>query len=80
MANVLVYLVAWAILNRSSNEMICPDDAYAFRNLMLVCISIGAAASIAYHLLVKFPNDPGKFKLPKIHIISLETVRIILII
>ena len=60
LANVLVYLVAWAILNRSSNDMICPDDAYAFRNLMLVCISIGAAASIGYHLSVKFPNAPGK--------------------
>jgi len=59
LANVLVYLVAWAILNRSSNDMICPDDAYAFRNLMLVCISIGAAASIGYHLSVKFPNAPG---------------------
>ena len=62
LANVLVYLVAWAILNRSSNDMICPDDAYAFRNLMLVCISIGAAASIGYHLSVKFPNAPGNIK------------------
>ena len=62
LANVLVYLVAWAILNRSSNNMICPDDAYAFRNLMLVCISIGAAASIGYHLLVKFPNALGNIK------------------
>ena len=55
LANVLVYVIAWAILNRSDNDMICPDDAYAFKNLMLTCIGIGIAATIGYHLLVKFP-------------------------
>ena len=73
LANILVYLVAWAILNRSSNNMICPDDAYAFRNLMLVCISIGAAASIGYHLSVKFPDHPGKFKVPKMILLWQQT-------
>ena len=60
LANVLVYVIAWAILNRSDNDMICPDDAYAFKNLMLTCIGIGIAATIGYHLLVKFPSAPGK--------------------
>jgi len=59
LANVLVYIIAWVILNRSDNEMVCPDDAYAFRNLMLVCISVGIAATIGYHLLVKFPSAPS---------------------
>ena len=64
LANILVYLTAWAILNKSDNDMICPGDAYAFRNLMLVCISIGAICCIGYQFLVKFPGSsntpPGK--------------------
>lgn len=57
LSNILVYLIAWVLFNGDRNEdMISPDDAATFRILMLVCISVGSAASLGYHFNVKFPS------------------------
>ena len=59
-SNILVYAVAWGLL--ANKNMIDPGDAYAFRDLMLVCVSVGIVTSIGFHLMVKFPrgHEQGK--------------------
>ena len=39
--------LAWAFLSGiHGEEMLKPEDAYAFRNTMLICIGVGFVASI----------------------------------
>ena len=56
-ANILVYLSAWIFLGGSrDSDMICPSDASAFGNLMVVCMVIGTLTTIGYQVFVRFPN------------------------
>ena len=58
MSNILVYLVMLGFLNgERSVDMVCPEDQPVFRNVMLVCIGVGSFATLAYHFLVKFPQQ-----------------------
>ena len=41
------FILAWAFLSGiHGEEMLKPEDAYAFRNTMLICIGVGFVASI----------------------------------
>ena len=40
--------------------MLSPDDAGAFRNITLICISIGFIACMGYHILLDMPNVENK--------------------
>ena len=41
------FILAWAFLSGiHGEEMLKPEDAYAFRNTMLICIGVGFLASI----------------------------------
>lgn len=56
LSNILVYLAAWALLKNDS-DLIGPNDASAFRNLMLICVTVGSVASVAYHATVSLPAN-----------------------
>ena len=56
-SNILVYLVAWAFFDQNRDvDTITPNDAWAFKSLMLVCIVVGSVASLGFHFNVKFPT------------------------
>ena len=40
--------------------MLSPDDAGAFRNIVLICISIGFMACMGYHTLLDMPDVENK--------------------
>jgi len=57
LSTTMVYLTAWAFLSGiHGEEMLKPEDAYAFRNTMLICIGVGFVASIGYQVITEIPN------------------------
>ncbi len=56
-SNIAIYIVTWIFLGLKSDGMVGPDDASQFRNIMLVAICVGAAASFFFHLFVNPQND-----------------------
>lgn len=63
-SNVGVYVITWALLHFTSGEsnaQIGPEDAYKFQKVALIGLSIGALASLVFHLSVKeaAPLDNG---------------------
>ena len=40
--------------------MLSPDDAGAFRNIVLICITLGFIACMGYHILLDMPNAEKK--------------------
>ncbi len=58
-SNIAVYLVAWAFLGvaKSSDTMIGPSDQDHFRNIMLVVVCVGLAATVIFHIFTKVPTD-----------------------
>ena len=53
-ANITVYLVTWIFLGIGSQDsMLGPDDAGSFRNIMIVCVTLGGFASLLFHTLVR---------------------------
>ncbi len=55
----MVYLVAWAFLGATGQAdiPIGPSDATNFRNVMLVVICVGLAASLCFHGVTKVPRN-----------------------
>ncbi len=55
-SNLLVYVVTWGFLSEKSSaeNMLGPDDLPAFRNSMIVVLTVGSAASLLFHLIVKY--------------------------
>ena len=51
-ANITVYVVMWIALGGKDVGLIGPEEAPEFRNVMIVAVSLGFAASIAFHVLV----------------------------
>jgi len=56
-SSISVYGITWAFLGIEADKEISQSDQEIFRNIMLVCISIGIAATSGFHLLVKERND-----------------------
>jgi len=56
-STILVYLTAWAFLSGDrASDMLSPSDAFAFREITLVCIGVGSIASIGYHAITRIPS------------------------
>jgi len=53
LSNILVYLVALAIFGFGCQKELSTNNLGDFRDIMLVCIGVGAVASLLFHLLVK---------------------------
>nr|CAD7399560.1 unnamed protein product [Timema poppensis] len=62
-SNVLVYLVTWGVLHVTSDvqdAQIGPKDAYKFKHIVWIGLSLGAVTSVVFHLFVKeAPLDDG---------------------
>ncbi len=61
-SNIAIYLVTWIFLGTKAsggdaNNVVGPDDADSFRNVMLVAISLGAACSAGFHMLVHMDDE-----------------------
>ena len=54
-AFVVVYCVTWAWLG-SAHDRIGPQDQYAFQNAAVVCVVVGGATSVFFHVVVKTPT------------------------
>ena len=53
-ANITIYLVTWIFLGIENDvNMIGPDDAPEFRNVMLVAIALGSFASLSFHFFIR---------------------------
>nr|CAD7448811.1 unnamed protein product [Timema bartmani] len=55
-SNVLVYLVTWGVLHVTSDvqdAQIGPKDAYKFKHIVWIGLSLGAVTSLVFHLFVK---------------------------
>ena len=50
LSNILVYAVAWGLFQGNDDDMIDENDKGIFRDLMLVCVSVGSFASICYQV------------------------------
>ncbi|XP_050670684.1 major facilitator superfamily domain-containing protein 12-like isoform X2 [Leptidea sinapis] len=58
-SNLFVYLITWAILHFTGNcdkEQVGPGDAWKFRQIMLIVMSVGLFASVIFHISVKESN------------------------
>ncbi|XP_072945047.1 major facilitator superfamily domain-containing protein 12-like [Epargyreus clarus] len=54
-SNLFVYIITWVILHLTGNcdkEQVGPSDAWKFRNVMYIVISVGTAASVVFHFAV----------------------------
>jgi Na+/melibiose symporter-like transporter len=59
-SNILVYMVAWGFLNQKGrDDMIGPADQDSFRNIMLVCIGVGALTSGLFHAIIGCDQPTG---------------------
>ncbi len=58
-SNIAVYLVAWAFLGsaKDAGDLIGPENAADFRNIMLVVVCLGLAASICFHAVIRVPRS-----------------------
>nr|CAD7459697.1 unnamed protein product [Timema tahoe] len=55
-SNVLVYLITWGVLHVTSDvqdAQIGPKDAYKFKHIVWIGLSLGAVTSLVFHLFVK---------------------------
>ncbi|CAK1544613.1 unnamed protein product [Leptosia nina] len=55
-SNVFVYLITWAILHFTGNcdkEQVGPGDAWKFKEIMLIVITVGSLAAFLFHFSVK---------------------------
>ena len=53
---------AWIILPES--HMLSPIDAFAFRNIVLICMSVGLISCIGYQAILKIPSSGVINQLP----------------
>ena len=44
--------------------MLSPIDAFAFRNIVLICMSVGLISCIGYQAILKIPNSQVISQLP----------------
>lgn len=54
-SNIFVYVMTWMILHFTGNcdkEQVGPADAWKFRQIMLIVLSVGTLASVLFHLAV----------------------------
>ncbi|XP_047531375.1 major facilitator superfamily domain-containing protein 12-like [Vanessa atalanta] len=54
-SNIFVYLMTWIILHVTGNcdkEQVGPSDAWKFRQIMLIVLSVGTIASVLFHFSV----------------------------
>lgn len=60
-ANILVYLITWIILNQiKDQELGLENKSSSFRNIMLICSAVGIMASLSFYLLVKENSSVSK--------------------
>jgi len=60
-SSISVYGITWAFFGMEEDKEISQSDQPIFRNIMLVCISIGMASTLGFHILIKErTNDIGE--------------------
>ncbi|EEB12462.1 conserved hypothetical protein [Pediculus humanus corporis] len=61
LAYMLVYLITWFILHVTKNDKgsIGPNDAYKFRSIALLGLTIGGIFTVLFHVILKTPSDSG---------------------
>lgn len=55
-SNIFVYVVTWIVLHISGDcdkQQIGPGDAWKFRNIVLIVMAVGIAASLLFHIVVR---------------------------
>ena len=61
------FVLAWAFFSGIGTEdMITPDDADVFRNIMLVVVGVGFSASMGYQMLTTIPNNQNNERIEEI--------------
>ena len=64
MSSILVYLTTWLFFGvGDTSQQVGHDDTEEFRNIMLVGISVGLAATVGFHLIIREDSSratPGK--------------------
>ncbi|XP_022117342.2 major facilitator superfamily domain-containing protein 12 [Pieris rapae] len=61
-SNLFVYIITWAVFHFTGNcdkDQIGPNDAWKFREIMLIVLAVGAPASIFFHISIK--EKPAKY-------------------
>eukprot|EP00095_Tigriopus_kingsejongensis_P012345 snap_masked-scaffold198_size266703-processed-gene-0.15 protein:Tk12345 transcript:snap_masked-scaffold198_size266703-processed-gene-0.15-mRNA-1 annotation:"mfs-type transporter c19orf28" len=53
LSSISVYLITWLFLGMAGGSMIGPENDVQFRNIMLCTVSLGAVATVLFHVLVK---------------------------
>ena len=59
---------AWIILPET--RTLSPIDAFAFRNIVLICMSVGLFSCIGYQAILKIPSSQVINQLPTIDILQ----------
>ena len=57
LSSIAVYLATWGFLGMSGASIIGPQNDVQFRNIMIFAVTLGSACSLAFHLLVKVPDN-----------------------
>ena len=66
---------AWIILPET--HMLSPIDAFAFRNIVLICMSVGLFSCIGYQAILKIPSSQVINQLPTIDILQPSKCKLI---